>query len=552
MNPRRFRAPSHDGGVLADPPLSEYGRALESNLRLAAAADIPIQGRSLPALRTLARRELFAASSAYLGALGFEPPEAPEAAREQPVVVSGHQPELFHPGVWIKNFAIAAIARRSAAASLHVIVDNDVPKSASIRVPSLQEGTLRTMPVDFDTIRPQVPYEEWAVNDCGRFRSFPDRVHETLGALVSDPLIDQFWPLVLGHTSRMERPRVSVGFSAARRQIESEWGARNWEVSLSSLCQTDSFYWFLSHIIAQLPRFHAVHNDALAAYRRANRIRSRNHPVPELAVHGEWREAPFWGWRAGNPRRHPVLARHNARTIDLQLHGENEPFVTLPLSASSDACCAVERLRELTTQGIKIRSRALTTTLFSRLFVGDLFVHGIGGAKYDELGDAIISGFYDLTPPSFLALSITLWLGLAEKDFDPRERLAVGRLERDLVCNPDRVLGEQTPSAARTLIDAKRRAIGLPQGTRRERVARFREIRCCNEALAPFAAPRAADLAERRARLESNGRWNDVAHSRDFSAVLHSQTRLRRAIESIVFSLESGPAMRTPPLLAEI
>ena len=52
-----------------------------------------------------------------------------------PLVVTGHQPELFHPGVWVKNFATAAIARAHGGLGLNLIVDNDLPKSASIRVP---------------------------------------------------------------------------------------------------------------------------------------------------------------------------------------------------------------------------------------------------------------------------------------------------------------------------------------------------------------------------------------------------------------------------------
>ena len=40
-------------------------------------------------------------------------------------------------------------------------------------------------------------------------------------------------------------------------------------------------------------------------------------------------------------------------------------------------------------QGIKLRSRALVTTLFARLLLSDLFMHGIG-AKYDELTDVLV------------------------------------------------------------------------------------------------------------------------------------------------------------------
>ena len=51
--------------------------------------------------------------------------------------------------------------------------------------------------------------------------------------------------------------------------------------------------------------------------------------------------------------------------------------------------------------------------MFSRFLLGDLFIHGIGGAKYDELGDEISRRFFGIEPPGFLTVSMTLWLGLA-------------------------------------------------------------------------------------------------------------------------------------------
>ena len=45
------------------------------------------------------------------------------------------------------------------------------------------------------------------------------------------------------------------------------------------------------------------------------------------------------------------------------------------------------RLAELSSRGIKLRTRALTTTLFARLVLSDMFLHGIGGAKYDQVTD---------------------------------------------------------------------------------------------------------------------------------------------------------------------
>ena len=53
--------------------------------------------------------------------------------------------------------------------------------------------------------------------------------------------------------------------------------------------------------------------------------------------------------------------------------------------------------------------------MFCRYLLGDLFIHGIGGAKYDELGDSIARRFFGIEPPEFLTLSLTAWLGLPDQ-----------------------------------------------------------------------------------------------------------------------------------------
>ena len=103
-------------------------------------------------------------------------------------------------------------------------------------------------------------------------------------------------------------------FALARRELEASWGITNLEVPLSEVCQTDGFYWFVSHLLAQLPRYVQVHNEALDEYRAAHQIRSKHHPVAGLARDGEWLEAPFWVWRAGQPRRRALLIRQRAAT----------------------------------------------------------------------------------------------------------------------------------------------------------------------------------------------------------------------------------------------
>jgi hypothetical protein len=544
MTARRLRTPATDGGMLVEPPPGVAGSLAADNAARLAAWDYDFQGRRAHLLRVQVRREVAGVAGEFLHVHGLDGPRSvPQSASPTsptgggsavssiPLIVTGHQPELFHPGVWVKNFAAAAIAGSCQGQALNLIVDNDIPKSASIRVPALDGDALRTVRVDFDRWQGEVPYEDWHIRDEPAFSTFADRVRKVLAGAVSDPVLDDFWPRVVGHRARVDS--LGLLFSLARSELEGSWGVSNLEIPMSTVCQTDGFRWFAAHLLAQLPRFQKVHNTCLAEYRAAHRIRSRYHPVPTLVRQDEWLEAPFWVWREQQPRRRALFARQRGRVLELRIAGEEQVLAALPLTPEGEACCAVERLRELTGQGIRLRTRALTTTMFSRFLLGDLFIHGIGGARYDELGDEIARRYFGFDPPGFLTISLTLWLGLPSQPATPAELAAVGRWLRDLKFNPERYLGEPNSEQARIVIHAKRAAIEGPVTSHRERIARGKAIRSYNEALQPGVEALRTELAARQARLRAGLRWNRIGRNREFASVLHSAHGLGRVLRGV-------------------
>ena len=530
MAPRRLRAPAEDGGLLAEPPLAEGPATLAANRAALNAWDHDFQGRRADRLRAMVRAQAFARARDYAGTSGLDAPPPFDPAA--PLIVTGHQPELFHPGVWVKNFAIAGLARAAGGSALNLIVDNDTPKSSAIRVPTHDGSRLRSLPVQFDEWAGEVPYEDLTVRDEARFAGFADRVRDVLDGQIPDPLIADFWPLALRAAERTDR--LGRRFAIARRALEASWGVRNAEVPLGILCETEGFLWFASHLLAHLPRFQEVHNRALLHYRAAHGIRSRHHPVPALGSEGEWLEAPFWVWRAGSPRRRPLLARQLARTIELRIAGEHAPLIELPLSPDRDACCAVDALQGLPGRGIRLRTRALTTTMFARSLLSDLFVHGIGGAKYDELGDEVARDFFGVEPPPFLTLSMTLRLGLPEDPAGADRLRAVARELRDLTFNPDRHLPGNPAPDVRALVDAKHRAIAGPQETHADRVDRLLAIRRANESLQATTEAARVRLIRERASLATGIAHNALARSREYSLVLHSRRRFLEAVAAAV------------------
>src|SRR5262249_26727761 len=149
-------------------------------------------------------------------------------------------------------------------------------------------------------------------------------------------------------------------------------------------------------------------------HRRRHGIRSRNHPVPDLARDGDWFEAPFWAWQAGSSRRGRLFARFSDNALTLRAG-----TVVGPVLRRGPAI--VEDWLILERTGFKVRTRALTTTLFARLLLADLFLHGIGGGKYDELTDELMRRYFGLEPPGFMVLSATLHLPLPVHPATPAE-----------------------------------------------------------------------------------------------------------------------------------
>ena len=280
--PGRFRAPASDGEVLAVPPLGELDW-IHANRRLLNEASAPIDGVPLGRFRELARREL-----------GFS---------AAPVVLTGHQPELFHPGVWLKNFAAHALARTLGGTGVNLVVDNDTLKVPALRGP----GAARTEIVPFDAPG-EAPYETRGVKDAALFASFAERVR-AVAALPYRPLLDEVWPDIVAD----DRP-IGARFTAARVKLERAWGGGNVELPVSRLARTECFQRFVRHVAADADRFRACYNAAVRAYRAQHKLKSTSHPVPELAEG----ELPFWGPANAEGKRGRATTHNTIHTMATQ------------------------------------------------------------------------------------------------------------------------------------------------------------------------------------------------------------------------------------------
>lgn len=525
-----LRAPANDGEVLAVPPLEDAGAVVARNQARLASGPV-LLGRTFAEVRELARRELVhsppnpsPSSAGERRELARRASEAahhakPRAAegRGGPLFLAGHQPELFHPGVWVKNFALAGLAARHHGTAVNFLVDNDTLKSPTLTFPAPGERP-RLLRLAFDRAEAEVPWEERFVLDRAQFTAFGDRVAEQLRGWGYEPLISEVWPEVIRH---IDGP-IGTAFAAGRRFVERQWGCDNLETPLSAISGGVGFAHFAGAIVGDIARFHALYNRTVRAYRVRRRIRSRHHPVPDLATDGDWLEAPFWGWRAGQGRGR-LFVRHAAGKLHLRAGKDEWPV--LPAPEASEPFLAA--WRDLARQGYKVRPRALTTTLFARLLLADVFVHGIGGAIYDELTDELIRAYFHLEPPEFIVLSATVRLPLPAfpDTLDDRRRLA--RQIRDIQYNPQRHLfGDQAADLAATL-EERREWLEREPDTRVGRRERFRQLRALADALRVPLATQVAELRHTLAALDDRLASNAILRRRDYSFVSYPASVLR-------------------------
>ncbi|MFO0821051.1 MAG: hypothetical protein U1A77_24110 [Pirellulales bacterium] len=519
---RRLRAPRENGGALVEPPPSRFAPSLAANrLKLAAVSSVEVGGERLGQLQLAARKHLVTAalqySSTYLDSL----PTASDLSRQldagKPVVLTGHQPQLFHPGVWFKNFVLGQLASRTDAIAVNLIIDNDTARTASIRVPTGEASAPLVTSVPLDSPSDEVPFEERPIRDRDLFESFAERTIATLGSLVPDPLVSSLWPAARASSRRTDR--LGLCLSQARHQLEYASGVRLLDVPLGVVCDSDPFRRFLLGLVENAARFRHDYNSSLVEYRRLHRIRSRSHPVPELASEGDWTELPFWVWTSESPRRRRLFTRLVAGGCELSDHAAWR--LSLPLQGAAAWERASSQLEEQRLSGLKIRPRALATTLYARLILGDHFVHGIGGAKYDQLTDSLFARFFGVDPPEFVTATATLCLPIAHPRVTMEEVRELAHRIREFDFHPELWLSERqlADSYVANLVDEKRRWVqmDLPRGAR---LTRHRAIGAINETLLPMVENRRHELRSEWEQARLAAQRHSMLASREFSYCL--------------------------------
>lgn len=525
-----LKSPGVDGAVLLHPE----GEALAGLIETACArhAQMPFEVAGMPAeeLRRQCRAEVAGLSG--LDPQGFW-------------VVAAHQAELVHAGVWFKDAAAVALAQVLEAGVLHVVADLDVLKHDALTLPNLDVGAEHA---SAETFR----FVSHAGLQCPAQLAPPPA--EMLEQALTWAKARIRWDCLFDRWATAARGAIAANgslaqwFTAAQQAVGDELGVSLPRVFVSRLCRGKAFARFVADMALRHRQLHQAHAEALAEYRAAAHETNPAQPVPDLKRKDEAWELPLWAYRGRAPRE-PVYVAPTAGALRLQT-----PAGTL-LELPTNPEAAVESLLELARQNIVLAPRALPLTLFVRTFLADLFIHGTGGSRYDEVTDALSRRWWGWTPPPYITATATARLPLEPLPVK-REDLGEARWHAHHAWHNPRLYAEaqELSPAVETLLRRKAHILKdlrqLPRFSE-VRAAAFDELQQVNaelRTLMPAALERTSRQVEHIRRQLA---YNSVVMGREyFFALLGADKLARLADQARQWASAAGVRAGTAPCAA--
>jgi len=432
-----WKAPSEDASVLVWPDAPQMLREVASNQSLLGSSEsILIQGIPLPQVRKRMRE--------FVG-----------HDHAAPLIATGHQVELHHPGVWVKNILINQLAEKSSGQALHFAIDTDSPKHLALRWPG------GSIPLTDD---PNLNRAAWSAlveaPTPSHLAQIEQRLQNTSAQWDFKPELTEL--LLTLRRLALESTNLPSALANAMHELDWQLGMRHHILLASPIWMSEAHLLLAHDLIARADVIAIQYNTALQSYRDEQGIHSHMRPMPDLLISEEAVEIPFWldDLQSGKRSRPSVFRRDGGWM--LQLIG-GEEFVFDP---QVDGWTAAQRFgRWLNQTQHRITPRALTNMLFLRLFLSDYFIHGIGGGRYDQVTDRLIELHFCMEPPKFGVTTATMYF----PDAIGKERVCIPCVKQEGHHLKHNLLGSRKRQLVAQIASLPRRSA--------DRAARFSEMR---------------------------------------------------------------------------
>ncbi len=303
---------------------------------------------------------------------------------DRPIIATGHQSLLWHPGILSKYFLVEAVAQQFNWATANLIVDQHAGDYASFEIPiRRRDGSLSVRRLHLAHVRHDLP-----MGLHEPFTPSPPPTHLPVALPEIQSGLEEIFAACHNHR---DAPNAAIQMDRALADMMSRWVSPMPHVTATDLVETTLAQEIMRKMVGDPRQCAACYNQAVAAYPESG--------IQPLLIRDDYVELPLWRIREDGTRMHAY-----DHDIENTLAGEASAPVLLP--------------------------RALMMTALMRLGMCDLFIHGTGGAKYDRAMEKWIHDWLGLEvrPQAVASATVTLDLGQPEQEStDIAETLARAR-----------------------------------------------------------------------------------------------------------------------------
>ena len=498
--------PTGHGEVLAEPAYERWADLARDNAVKARGWEFTLCGEPVADVRAQARTEALARARDFSSRLGVP---VKEAGPEELVLMTGHQPQLYHPGIWIKDFLLQRLGDDTGGAAIDLVVDSDGFDTVEVHSPCLRPD-VRVCRAYLAVGTAEGCYACAPVPPPDAIRVFCAAAAEHLATLPAPAIGHHFTRFCEQlESSASDARNLSELLTFARRRFEATAHTDYLELPVTSMARSRAFATLVAHLVLNADAFASVYNAALCDYRERTGTRSAAQPFPDLRREGALVELPLWHLHDGG--RTTVWARTGSSPA---------------LVADGEVLCAFDGCDDAV--DVLLRSpfvpapKALTLTMFARLLVADLFIHGVGGGKYDQVTDDVFRRFFGIEPPAYAVASMTVYLPLGAHVVRDEEIEQASMTLNRLKHNPDQMLDEvdfdtqEERARAVSLAQEKGRLVEEIAAPHADRKTLGRRIREVNDELASMLEPIERQLREQLDQLRQLREASDILTDRTY------------------------------------
>lgn len=396
---------------------------------------------------------------------------------DAPIVMTGHQPIVFHPGVLSKYIAADALGAHAS----WLIVDKDETDPGAIDMPrrGADDAALARDTVRF-LARPSPGFPAGVV-PATPVGEIPD---DTPWAFVNEGLRT----IREAMSAHSRAPSLAEQGALATFDLMRGLGLQGQPLLASRMAQTDLFAELLDRIRRDPLAFVEVYNAAVS--------RHANAGIPPLlaSISADRYELPLWLVRPGEARRRAYLDDLDANPVE------------------------------------SFASRAIMLTLLIRLGACDLFIHGTGGFVYDRITEDVARDWLGAELAPMTLATATLTLPLLDHAPPTERDVAHAKWLAHHAAHTPGLLGDHAGAARKR--ELLREIERLPRRSH-ERAAKFREMQ---DLLRDVRASHDSALRRHEAdatAIESAHASLDVANARDWAFPLYPQSSLAALRDAI-------------------